>query len=133
MGVPTDPIADFLTRVRNASRAGKERLTAPGSKLTLRIAEVLKAEGYLENVKLVEEGPKRFLRIHLKYTKEKAPAIRSLVRISKPGLKRYVNSKNLPRVLNGLGLAILTTSKGVMTDQQARRERIGGEVLCKVW
>ena len=133
MGVPTDPIADFLTQVRNASRAGKTNMMVPGSKLTLKIAGILKQEGFIENFKLVEEGAKRFIRIHLKYVKGKQPAIQSVVRVSKPGLRQYVNCQEIPRVLGGLGIAILSTSKGIMTDREARAQKVGGELLCKVW
>ncbi|MBI1978002.1 MAG: 30S ribosomal protein S8 [Candidatus Omnitrophica bacterium] len=133
MAVPTDPIADFLTQIRNAARAGKANVTLPGSKLTLKIAEILKRDGFIENFKLVEEKPKRFIRVHLKYMKGKQPAIQSLIRISKPGIRQYVNSEEIPRVLGGLGIAILSTSKGVMTDRDARTQKVGGELLCKVW
>ena len=133
MGAPTDPIADFLTQIRNASRAGKANLTLPGSALTLKIAGILKQEGFIENFKLVEEGVKRLIRIHLKYVKGKQPVIQSVVRISKPGLRQYVNCQEIPRVLGGLGVAILSTSKGVMTDREARVQKVGGELLCKVW
>ncbi len=133
MGAPTDPISDFLTQIRNASRAGKANITLPGSKLTLKIAVILKQEGFIENYKLVEEGVKKLIRIHLKYVKGKQSAIQSLVRVSKPGLRHYVNSEEIPRVLGGLGVAILSTSKGVMTDREARAQKMGGELLCKVW
>ena len=133
MGAPTDPIADFLTQIRNASRAGKANITLPGSALTLKIAGILKQEGFIENFKLIEEGAKRLIRIHLKYVKGKQPVIQSVVRISKPGLRQYVNCQEIPRVLGGLGVAILSTSKGVMTDREARVQKVGGELLCKVW
>ncbi len=133
MGAPTDPISDFLTQIRNASRAGKANLTLPGSKLTLQITGILKQEGFIENYKLVEEGVKKLIRIHLKYVKGKQSAIQSVVRISKPGLRHYVNCEEIPRVLGGLGVAILSTSKGVMTDREARTQKVGGELLCKVW
>lgn len=134
MGAPTDPIADFLTQIRNASRAGKASVTIPGSKLTHRIAAILKQEGFIENFKLVEEGTiRRSVRIHLKYAKGKQSVIQSLVRVSKPGLRQYVNCQEIPRVLGGIGVAILSTSKGVMTDREARTQKVGGELLCKVW
>ena len=133
MAVPTDFIADFLTQIRNAARAGKITITVPGSKLTARIAEILKREGFVENFKLVEEGSKKMIRIHLKYVRGKQSAIQSLVRISKPGLRHYVGSAEVPRVLGGLGVAILSTSKGIMTDREARSAKIGGELICKVW
>ena len=133
MGAPTDPVADFLTQIRNASRAGKQSVTIPASKLTLKIAEILKREGFIENFKAGEEGVKRFVRVHLKYVKGKQSAIQSLIRISKPGLRQYVNSGEVPRVLGGLGVAILSTSKGIITDREARTQKVGGELLCKVW
>ncbi|MBI4394636.1 MAG: 30S ribosomal protein S8 [Candidatus Omnitrophica bacterium] len=133
MGAPTDPIADFLTQIRNASCTGKQSVTIPASKLTLKIAEILKREGFIENFKVGEEGVKRFVRIHLKYSKGKQSAIQSLVRISKPGLRQYVNCQEVPRVLGGLGVAILSTSKGILTDREARTQKLGGELLCKVW
>ena len=133
MAVPTDFIAAFLTQIRNASRAGKTNITVPGSKLTARIAEILKQEGFLENFKVIEEGSKRMIRVHLKYIRGKQSAIQSLIRVSKPGLRRYVGSEEVPRVLGGLGVAILSTSKGIMTDREARNAKIGGELICKVW
>ena len=133
MAVPTDFIASFLTQIRNAARAGKTSITIPGSKLTARIAEILKQEGFLENFKVIEEGSKRMIRVHLKYIRGKQSAIQSLIRVSKPGLRRYVGSEEVPRVLGGLGVAILSTSKGIMTDREARNAKIGGELICKVW
>ena len=133
MAVPTDFIADFLTQIRNAARAGKAMITVPGSKLTARIAEILKREGFIENFKPVDEGSKKMVRIHLKYLSGKQPAIQALVRVSKPGLRHYVGSQKIPRVLGGLGVAILSTSKGVMTDREARSAKLGGELICKVW
>ena len=108
-------------------------MTVPASKLTLRIAEILKREGFIENFKPVEERAKRFVRIHFKYVKGKQPVIQALVRVSKPGLRQYVSCKKIPRVLGGFGLAILSTSKGVMTDREARAQQVGGELLCQVW
>ena len=133
MGVSTDPIADFLTQIRNAAKTAKQTVTVPGSKLTVRLAEILKQEGFIENFKVIEEGAKKFIRIHLKYVKGKQSAIQSLVRISKPGIRHYVNCEEVPRVLGGLGIAIVSTSKGIMTDRQARSQKVGGELICKVW
>lgn len=133
MAVPTDPIADFLTRIRNASRTAKSRVTVPGSKVTLRITELLKQEGYIESFKWVEEGFRKSIRIHLKYRSPKKSAIQSLLRVSKPGLRCYVETDKIPRVLGGLGMSILSTSKGMMTDRQAREAGVGGELLCQVW
>ena len=113
MGAPTDPISDFLTQIRNAARAAKPNVTTRGSQLTLKITEILKREGFIENFKSVEEGPKRFIRIHLKYIKDKQAAIKSIVRISKPGLRQYVNCEEVPRVLGGLGVAILSTLSSI--------------------
>ena len=128
-----DFIGDFLTVIRNASRARKDKATLPTSNLTMRIAEILKREGFIDAYKLIEEGPKRFLRVHLRYHRGKEPAIRSLVRISRPGLRRYVSSERVPKVLGGLGCAIVSTSCGLMTDREARAQNLGGELLCKVW
>ncbi len=133
MGCQTDPIADFLTVIRNGVRARKERITTPVSKLTLRIAEILQKEGYISNFKAVEEEGKKFVRIHLRYLKNKKPALRSLKRISKPGIRHYVGAKKIPNVMGGLGLSILSTPKGVITGREARRENVGGEVICNIW
>lgn len=134
MGGITDPIADFLTQVRNASRALKENVTIPcGSQMTMKISEILKREGYIENFKVIQDGPRKSIRIHLKYHKDKRPAIESLVRISKPGIRRYVPSDGIPQVLGGLGISILSTSKGILTNREARSENVGGELICQVW
>lgn len=129
-----DFIGDFLTAIRNASKARKDKVTIPSSVITVRIAELLKEEGFVENVKPFAEGNKNFVRVHLKYLSGgKSPAIQGLRRISKPGLRRYVGYQNIPKVLGGLGVAILSTPKGVMTDRQAREAKAGGEILCTVW
>ena len=128
----TDFVADFLTVVRNASMAKKEKVTVPASKMTTRIAELLKEEGFVESIKPFSEGPKKFIRIHLKYIRKK-PAIQGLKRISKPGRRVYVANDEVPRVQGGLGVAIVSTSKGLLTDQQARKTKVGGELLCTVW
>lgn len=129
-----DFIADYLTAIRNAARAKKEKLTVPASVLTVRIAEILKEEGFIENVKPFSEGNKNFVRIHLKFLAGgKKPAIQGLRRISKPGLRHYVGYQDIPKVLGGLGVAILSTPKGVVSDRQARELKVGGEVLCTVW
>ncbi len=129
----SDFVGDFLTVIRNASGAGKEKITVPSSNLTLKIAEVLKRERFIDTHKLIEEDGKRFLRIHLRYGHGRVPAIRSILRISKPGLRRYLGCEEVPKVLGGLGIAILSTSRGLMTDKEARQQKIGGEILCKVW
>lgn len=130
----TDPIADFLTRIRNAVRVGHKIVEIPGSKMKLGMTRILKEKGYILNYKVEEDGPKSNIKIALKYNPEtKTPAIKALVRISKPGLRRYTNVDEMPRVLNGLGIAIISTSMGLMTDKEARQKNVGGEVLCYVY
>lgn len=130
----TDPIADFLTRIRNAVKVGHKVVEIPGSKMKLEMTKILKEKGYILNYKFEEDGVRSNIKIALKYHPEtKVPAIKSLVRISKPGLRRYTNVDEMPRVLNGLGVAILSTSMGLMTDKEARQRNIGGEVLCYVY
>ena len=129
-----DFIGDFLTSIRNASKAHKDKLTAPASVLTVRIAEILKAEGFIENVKPFNDGNKNFVRIHLKYLSGgKRSAIQGLKRVSTPGLRRYVGYQEIPKVLGGLGVVILSTPKGILTGKQAREAKAGGETLCTVW
>ena len=127
----TDPIADMLVRIRNAQMVGHAEVAMPASKLKASIAEVLKSEGYIEDYALREQGAKKELRIGLKYYAGK-PVIERLERVSKPGLRVYKGRDDIPRVLNGLGVAILSTSRGVMTDRKARADGVGGEVLCIV-
>jgi small subunit ribosomal protein S8 len=130
----TDPIADYLTRVRNAIMANHLIVEIPASKLKKRITEVLYANGFIQSYKFVEEGPQGTIKIALKYNPEtRKNAILKLERVSKPGLRKYVGNDSLPRVLNGLGIAIVSTSHGVMTDKEARRQKVGGEVLCFVY
>lgn len=130
----TDPISDFLTRIRNAMMAGHKLVEIPASNMKKDITKILFDQGYILNYKFVEEGYQGTIKIALKYDrKTNTPAIRKLVRISKPGLRKYAASQDLPRVLNGLGIAIVSTSHGVMTDKQARQENVGGEVLCYVY
>jgi len=129
----TDFVADFLTVVRNAIRAEKAKITTPASNLTTRIGEILKEEGFVENVKEFTEGKKKFLRIHLKYVHGNKPAIQGIQRISKPGRRLYAGRGEVPRVQGGLGVAIISTSKGVMSDREARKQGVGGELLCRVW
>ena len=129
----TDPIADYLTVIRNASKAHKDKVTMPASNMTARISEILKTEGFIDNVKVFSEGPKKFIRLHLKYIQGKKPAIRGIRRISKPGIRTYVGSEEIPRVQGGLGIAIVSTSKGILTDREARHSKVGGELICKVW
>lgn len=129
----TDPIADLLTRIRNAQSAGHESVVVPASKLKRRIAEVLQSEGYVGDVQFEEDGRQGLLTIALKYERDGAPVIREIRRASRPGLRRYVPVAEIPRVRNGLGVAILSTSRGVLVDREARKNRVGGEVLCTVW
>ncbi len=129
----SDPIADMLTRVRNALTARHQKVDVPASKLKMEIARILKEEGYIINFKLVEEGVARSIRIYLKYTPSNEPAIATIQRVSRPGCRVYVGSSEIPRVLGGLGVNILTTPRGVMTGRNARKEGVGGELLCRVW
>ena len=128
----TDPIADLFTRVRNGLMVQHVAVEMPNSKMKTRIAEVLKEEGFIKNFRVREDGKQGILKLHLKYHKGDA-AIRGIKRISKPGRRTYVSSRNIPEVLSGLGIAIITTSSGVMTDQLCREKGIGGEVLGHVW
>ena len=128
-----DPIADMLTRVRNALSARHAKVDVPASRLKMEIARILKEEGYILNYKMTEEGAKRSIRIYLKYTPANTPVISRIERISRPGCRSYVGSKEIPRILGGLGINILTTPKGVMTGSMARKEGVGGEVLCQVY
>ncbi len=129
----SDPIADFLTRIRNAVAAGHSTVNIPASKMKVAMAHILKREGYIRDVKLEGEAPKQMIKLTLKYGPDNEPVITGLKRISKPGLRQYVNAENLPRVLNGLGIALLTTSTGIITDYEARKSHTGGEVLCHIW
>ena len=129
----TDFVGDFLTVVRNAARAKKDKVTAPASNLTAQIAEILKEEGFIDNVKVFAEGKKRFVRVHLKYMRGAKSAIQGLKRISRPGRRFYVGHEEIPRVQGGLGVAIVSTSKGILPDRKARQEKLGGELLCTVW
>jgi len=129
----TDPIADYLTRVRNASRVGHKVVEVPASNLKKEITKILKDKGYISNYKFVDDNKQGIIKIALKYNqKTKEPAITDLQRVSKSGLRKYASASDLPRVLNGLGIAIISTSKGVITDKEARKENVGGEVLCYV-
>ena len=126
----TDPIADMLTRIRNALMVNKETVEVPSSKMKKAIAEIMLAEGYVSDVKFVEDGLSGKLVITLKYAGKRQPVINGLQRISKPGLRTYANVESMPKVMDGLGVAILSTNKGVMTDKQAKAANVGGEVLC---
>lgn len=129
----TDPIADMLTRIRNATSARFDFVNIPASKVKVAIAEVLKEEGFIVDFETFEEPPRRFVRIHLSYKDKQQPILSGIKRVSRPGLRVYVQKREIPRVYNGLGIAILSTPKGVMSGQQAWRQQIGGEVLCYVW
>ena len=131
--VMTDPIADMLTRTRNANQMRHENVTVPASTLKINILKVLKEEGFIADYELVKDEKQGLVTIALKYTSENERVIKGLKRISKPGLKVYAQVDELPRVLNGLGIAIISTSKGVMTDRDARKQNLGGEVLAYVW
>ena len=128
----TDPIADMLTRIRNAIMAGHESVLMPSSKVKLSIVKVLKEKGFIDRYEVLKGKPQPMIRIHLKYTGD-LPAILGLERMSKPSLRVYVERREIPRVYGGLGIAILSTSKGIMTGQEAWRRRLGGEILCYVW
>ncbi len=129
----TDPISDMLTRIRNGLQARHLKVDVPASKLKTDLARILKEEGFIANYKLTEDGAKKSIRIYLKYTPGNVPVISRIERVSKPGCRVYVGSREVPRVLGGLGINILTTPKGVMTGWTARKENVGGEVLCQVW
>ena len=129
----TDPIADMLTRIRNAQSARHPKVDVPSSKLKMEIARILKEEGFIVNFKLAEEGAKRSIRIYLKYTPGNVPVISRIERVSRPGCRVYVGQTDIPRVLGGMGINILTTARGVMTGRDAHKEHVGGEILCRVW
>ena len=128
----SDPVADMLTRIRNAQKAGHDIVEMPHSQLKVEIARILRTEGYITDY-TSEGGAKKQLRLYLKYTAERKPVIRGLRRASRPGARQYVSSDAIPRVLGGIGLAILTTSKGVLTGVEAQKLNVGGELLCSVW
>ena len=129
----SDPIADMLTRVRNAIQARHPKVDVPASKLKAEIARILKEEGYIANFKVAEEGAKKTIKIYLKYGPGNSPVISAIERVSRPGCRVFVGQTEIPRVLGGLGIAILSTSKGVMTEKDARVAGVGGEVMCFVW
>ncbi|MBN1782522.1 30S ribosomal protein S8 [bacterium] len=129
----TDPIADYLTRIRNAQMAKFSKVDIPASNLLKEMTRIIMEEGYIQNFTLIEDDKQGLIRIYLKYGKQKKSAISGLKRISRSGLRRYTGATDIPRVLNGLGIAILSTSKGLLTDKQAKKENVGGEVLCYIW
>ncbi|MBW1835358.1 MAG: 30S ribosomal protein S8 [Deltaproteobacteria bacterium] len=129
----SDPIADMLTRIRNAGKAKFNSVDIPGATLKTELAEVLKNEGFIKNYKFIKDDKQGILRIYLKYGKDDSHVILSLERISKPSRRVYVGSKDIKSVYNGLGIAVLSTSKGIMTDKRARKENVGGEIICNIW
>ena len=128
----TDPISDFLVRIRNAAKAKKLRVEIPASKMKVGLAEILKKENYIHDFTIIEDNKQNVIKIQLKY-RDGSSAITGLKRISKPGLRIYKDSEELPRVLNGLGTAVISTSKGLLTDKEARTQSVGGEVICYIW
>ena len=129
----TDPIADMLTRIRNALMARQDRVDIPSSKTKVNLARILKDEGFIKNFKVVKDNKQGVLRVFLKYGDDNTPVIKGLKRISKPSRRIYVPADEIPPVLSGLGVAIVSTSKGVMTDREARKQNVGGEMMCAVW
>jgi len=128
-----DPVGDMLTRLRNASRARHDKVVIPHSKLKVEIARVLKDEGYIGEYTVHEQAPQNEISVQLKYGQDRAPAITGIRRVSKPGLRRYVAVREIPQVLGGLGVSILSTSRGIMVDSEARKQKVGGELLCTVY
>lgn len=131
--VMTDPIADFLTRIRNGNMVMHETVEVPSSKVKLSIADIMKQEGYIKEYEYIEDDKQGVIRIYLKYGPNKEKVITGMKRISKPGLRVYVKKDEVPRVLGGLGTAVISTSRGLMTDKRARKEGLGGEVICYIW
>ena len=129
----TDPIADMLTRIRNANMARLEKVDVPASKLKIEMTKILKEKGYVKSFKVLRDRKQGIVRISLKYINEREQVITGITKVSKPGRRIYVDKANIPRVMGGYGIAILTTSKGILTDEICRREGVGGEVLCNVW
>lgn len=129
----TDPIADMLTRIRNGSKAKLEKVDIPSSKLKLEIAKILKDEGYIKNLKMVKDRRQGVIRVYLKYSDDEVPVIQGIKRVSRPGCRIYAGNDAIPKVLAGLGVAILSTPKGIQTGKQAKKDNVGGEVLCHVW
>jgi len=129
----TDPIADMLTRIRNGAKAKFNSVEIPGSQLKVELAKILKSEGFIRNYKFLKDGKQGILRVYLKYGSGQSNVVYQLKRVSKPSRRVYVKSKDIKPVYNGMGIAILSTSKGVMTDKKARQEKVGGELLCHIW
>ena len=133
MAMVTDPVADMLTRIRNGSLAEHEKVDIPSSKLRVRLAEILKEEGFIKNFRLIEDKRQGVLRVYLKYGPGQERVISGLRRVSKPGKRMYVGADRIPSVLGGMGVAILSTPQGVLTDRESRKAKVGGEILCYVW
>ena len=129
----TDPVADMLTRIRNGSKAGKKWVDIPGSKMKRELARILADEKFIDKFRYIEDAKQGEIRVFLRYDFDEKPMIRGIKRISTPGLRKYSRATDLPRVLNGLGIAIISTSSGVMTDRDARKNGVGGEIVCYVW
>jgi small subunit ribosomal protein S8 len=133
MGAITDPVADLLTRIRNASRAGHEMVEIPGSRLKLEIVKILAQEKFIRGYQFISDDKQGIIRVYLRYGPRREPVLNQLQRVSKPGLRVYAGAGEVPRPMNGMGIAILSTSRGLLPDREARRQHIGGEVLCYVW
>lgn len=129
----TDPIADMLTRIRNAGKAKLNSVDIPGSKIKTELAKVMKVEGFIRNYKFIKDGKQGILRVYLKYGDDQSHAIREIIRASKPSRRIYAHAAGIKKIYNGMGVAVLSTSKGVLTDKQARKEKVGGEVLCTLF
>ena len=129
----TDPLADMLARIRNAGRAGHDKVDIPASRMKIGLARIFKEEGFIKNYKVIKDNRQGILRVYLRYDDEQKPLIQRIERVSRPGLRVYVGHEDLPRVQGGLGVAVISTSKGVITDRQARKLKVGGEVLCQIW
>jgi small subunit ribosomal protein S8 len=129
----SDPIGDFINRIRNAQKARFDKVDIPASRIKASLSRILKEEGYIKNYKFIRDDKQGVLRIHLKYGEGREGALTGAKRVSRPGRRIYVGHEEIPRILNGMGISIVSTSRGVMTDREARKERIGGEVLCSLW
>lgn len=129
----TDPLADMLTRIRNAGQAGHDKVDIPASRMKIALARIFKEEGFIKNYKVIKDNRQGILRVYLKYDDQQKPVFQCIERVSRPGLRVYVGYEDLPRVQGGLGVAVISTSKGVLTDRQARKLKVGGEVLCQIW
>ncbi len=129
----SDPIADFLNRIKNGQKARFEKVDIPASKMKASLSRILKEEGYIRNFKQIKDDKQGIIRVQLKYTDTREGAITGIKRVSKPGCRVYVGHDEMPRILNGMGISVVSTSKGVMTDRQARQEGVGGELLCSIW